>query len=406
MAALNIFQRLTRQWDRIHPYNAAQAMQLVGSADHEKLATTWKATLADVGLTAGENNPILRSDSLQNLMSAELNYPFDEGSPFRPFVIDDSQSHFIGVVYHHWIADSFSIRMLLREWFLRIYDLSFDKRLRFRVKNPGYWKLFGPAESSWNLGGAILDLSRWSARFRRARRIDPNGFREFRTHFTLHHAPRGLINSISVSARRRGFTVNDVFLAAMAQACDAIVPAKRTPRRPDLALGTIVDLRSRAKQPLHDAFGFYLGFTSVFCRPDELSDWDRLLEKIHHQNVMQKNSAAAEASMVRMSAGLIAGMMFDKPRLMEFYRKRLALAGGISNVNLNHDWPAKYFPSPLLDYVRISPCGPMMPVVFTPTTLGDQLNIGLTCRESVVDLKNASALAAIFLDRLRKFAVS
>jgi hypothetical protein len=37
MARLNIFQRLTRQWDRLHPYNATQAMQLVGPADLQKI---------------------------------------------------------------------------------------------------------------------------------------------------------------------------------------------------------------------------------------------------------------------------------------------------------------------------------------------------------------------------------
>jgi hypothetical protein len=73
-------------------------------------------------------------------------------------------------------------------------------------------------------------------------------------------------------------------------------------------------------------------------------------------------------------------------------------------VNLNRDWPAKFHPAPLLDYVRISPCGPMMPLVFTPTTLGDRLNVGLTCRESVIPRDRADSLFAVFLDRLQRFA--
>jgi hypothetical protein len=359
--------------------------------------------LADAGFS-GKDDPLLHADSLESLMNEELNRRFDDAHPFRPFIVNNSQTHFVGIVYHHWIADSFSIRMLLREWFGRIYEIGHDQRLRFRVDVPGYWQLFGPSQSNWTLGGAALDLLRWSARFRRARRIDTAGFRDLRTHFTLHRAPDGLINSITTAARRSGVTVNDVFLAAMAQACDAIVPAKRMPHRPELALGTIVDLRSKAKQPLDDAFGLYLGFTSVFCRPDELSDWSRTLQRIHQQNTTLKTSAAAESSMLRMSAGLFAGKILSRSRLLEFYRKRLALAGGISNVNLNRDWPVKFHPSPLLDYVRVSPCGPMMPVVFTPTTLGDRLNVGLTCRESVVSHEKTGELFAIFLDQLERFA--
>jgi hypothetical protein len=336
-------------------------------------------------------------------MSSELNRPFDD-RPFRPFVIDNPQTHFVGVVYHHWIADSFSIRILLREWFVRMHASDSQSRLWFRPENPGYWKLFGPSQANWNLGGAAMDLFRWSARFRRARRIDAKSSQDFRTYFTLNRAPDGLISSIAAAARCGGVTVNDVFLAAMAQACDEMAPAKRMPHRPDLALGTIVDLRSRARQPLDDVFGLYLGFTSVFCSPADLSDWNRTLIRIHQQNTMLKTTAAAESSMLRMSAGLFAGKILSRSRLLEFYRKRLALAGGISNVNLNRDWPAKFHPAPLLDYVRISPCGPMMPLVFTPTTLGDRLNVGLTCRESVIPRDRADSLFAVFLDRLQRFA--
>ena len=58
----------------------------------------------------------------------------------------------------------------------------------------------------------------------------------------------------------------------------------------------------------------------------------------------------------------------------------------------------------LLDYVRVSPCGPMMPVVFTPTTIGDSLNVGLTCRDSVVPPSLAPQLAGRFIERLQELA--
>ena len=73
-------------------------------------------------------------------------------------------------------------------------------------------------------------------------------------------------------------------------------------------------------------------------------------------------------------------------------------------MNLNRDWPAKYYPLRLLDYVRVSPCGPMMPVVFTPTTIGDSLNVGLTCRDSVVPPSLAPQLAGRFIERLQELA--
>jgi hypothetical protein len=59
-----------------------------------------------------------------------------------------------------------------------------------------------------------------------------------------------------------------------------------------------------------------------------------------------------------------------------------------------------------MQYIRVSPAGPMMPVVFTPTTLGETLNIGLTCRSSVIPPAAAPALAAAMIRQLQQFAQS
>jgi hypothetical protein len=75
-------------------------------------------------------------------------------------------------------------------------------------------------------------------------------------------------------------------------------------------------------------------------------------------------------------------------------------------VNLNRDWPARFHPDPLMQYIRVSPAGPMMPVVFTPTTLGNTLNIGLTCRRSVIPPAAAPTLAAAMIRQLQQFARS
>lgn len=421
-ASLNVFQRLTRQWDSIHPYNAAQAMKLSGAPDMDRLRSTYESTLRELGLGAAEvrgsrfrwhrlaldHRPSLSvppGTNFSQWMSHELNEPFAEDSiPFRPFVISENADHYAGVVYHHWAADSYSIRLLLHEWFLRLYEPSEARREPLRIATRGFWRLFGPGQAGWKLEEGLLGVFRWSARFRRARRIEPSTSKELQAHFSLHQAPDGLISSVAAAAKRKGVTVNDVFLATMATVCDKLVPTQRTRKRPDLGLGTIVDLRSKSRQRMEDQFGLFLGFTSVFCRQNDLADWNRLLARVHQQNQMQKHACAAESSMVRMLSGLLVARIIKKQKLLEFYRKRLALTAGISNVNLNREWPRHHHPSPLLDYVRVSPAGPMMPVVFTPTTLGNQLNIGLTCRASVVSPSLANELARQFLGRLEWFA--
>ena len=117
-----------------------------------------------------------------------------------------------------------------------------------------------------------------------------------------------------------------------------------------------------------------------------------------------KQSRVPLFSPLRMLAALAVGKVYRPKNLIEFYRKRLPLAGGISNVNLNRSWPAEFHPTPLLEYIRASPTGPMMPLVFTPTTLGDRLHFGLTYRPSLIAPPIADQMAAYFTQRLTTLA--
>jgi hypothetical protein len=431
-ARLNVFQRLARQWDVLHPYNAAQVMTLAGAPDVARLDGTWRETLRDLGLgrlhSAGSRYRFesLNGDvalgrvhyvsepasSLDAFITDELNRRFEpDESPLRPFVITNgTASHHAGVVYHHWVADSASIRLLLREWFCRVYDPPAARRRPLRVATNGYWPSFGPSARGWDLDDGLLTSLRWSSRLKRARRINAPGFDDYRTHFTTHRLADGTIEPLLAAARGLGVTLNDVFLAAVAEVCHAHGCLERARRRQDVALGSIVDLRARAREaaagddPMSDVFGLFLGFTSVLCRPRELREWERLVQSVAAQGRAHKRAGVPEASMIRMLAGLVAHHLLGPEKVKQFYRKRIPLAGGVSNVNLNGSWPQRYHPAPLLDYVRVSPSGPMMPLVFTPTTLGKRLNFGLTCRTSVVPPARAEAMSRTFAERLVRVA--
>jgi hypothetical protein len=422
--SLNICQRLIRQWDALHPYNAAHVMRISGRPDPEGLEAHWRSTLEELGLgvlstrrgqfrwtpidrASGEPGIVRRltaGTSLERFLSAELGARFDPDRelPFRAFVLEEAGHYWAGVIYHHWVADSVSIRLLVREWFLRTFDPAQAQRAPLKIATAGYWRSFGPSRRHWSLMGSTREMGRWLGQLRATRRLSASDARDLRTHVTVHPAPEGLIDAVASQARRRGVTVNDVFLSVLAKVCDGFVRAHGTTRGRDLALGTIVDLRARAAAD--DEFGLFLGFTSVVCRAEDLDDFDRLLQAIHRQSVHQKRSAAAEASILRMLGALAMGRILTGRQLLEFYRRRVALAGGISNVYLNDAWQARYHPRPLLDYLRISPCGPMLPVILTPTTLGDRLNFGLTCRESVIPPAQATEMATMFVSRLQRFA--
>jgi hypothetical protein len=422
---LNIFQKLMRRWDRVHPYNAAQVMQITGEPQAAQWESAWQATLASTGLGAvvlkgnryhfnsaaalslsvhhceNRDHGDTAVSRLENYLSTEMNRPFDDPNepPFRPFLIRGDGHFFVGLVYQHWLADSTSIRMLMREWFVRVHDPSKAAQSPLPLASRGYWNTIGPGRR-WGFTQTLVEMTRRHIRMRRVQKIDSTALSDHATRFKLIPAKSGLIDRLRIAAKNRQVKVNDIFLAALLEACAAHVPLQPRKNRRDVAVGSVVDLRPFASESLDGAFGLFLGFTNVIGQPEDIADFDRLLRCVSNQTIRQKKKGVAPASFIWMAAAVSVGSLSKPHELYHFYRKELPLAGGISNVDLSQSWVAHYHPSPLLDYLRISPTGPMTPLVVTTTTLGHQFHLGVTYRTGLISDARAAAVADAFLARL------
>jgi hypothetical protein len=425
---LNVFQRLVRQWESLHPYNGAQVLKIEGEVDLQLCRSAWLDALAalNLGVVSIQKNSYRyrrmngeaiyhgvaecpAGTRLEEWISSEMNRPFDDGQgvPFRPFVIRESGHFWMGLCYQHWVADSTSIRMLIHEWFARQFKLEAAINRPLRIHAGGYLSLFGPHCPRSRPGSALAATMRWHEEFRRVRRIeDPVGFRDMAMGFELFNAPPGLIDSVCKSARSAGAKVNDLFLAAIARVCDEFVPAEAKFRRRQLAIGSIADLRPSAGKPVGDVFDLLLGFAVVRCKAHEMNDWRKLVGAIARQTQDQKLGALPLSSFMRMGIGLIAGKWLSREKVMEFYRKRVSLAGANSNVNVNRCWAGKYAGCRLLDYVRVAPTGPMTPLVFATTTFGSNLSVGLTYRPAIVPAETARRAGARFIEYLHEISTS
>ena len=420
-ARFNVFQQLMRRWDRVHPYNAAQAVRIRGTPDRATLDAAWQAALQATGLgSVAVDGKRYRFEPLNGHaaafavrypvvdlpthVSAELNRPFDDPHepPFRPFVVGDGPDGFhAGVVYQHWVGDSAAIRMLIREWFVRAYDPAAATGRPLRLPGGGYGDVLCGGRDAIDVAAGVLDLARRHCRLRRVQKVASTNLSDPTTRFALFPAEAGLIDRVRRAAAGRGAKVNDLFLAALAEACAAHLPLQHRPRRTDLAIGSIVDLRPRCRADLSRTFGLFLGFTHVACRPAELGRFDRLVGSIAGQTRQQKRAGVAASSTAWISTALLLGRLGRDEDLYHFYRKDLPLAGGISNVDLTGTWVGRYAPDRVTDYVRVSPTGPMAPLVLTTTTLGDAFHLGLTHRTGLIDAERAAAIAAAVLRRLQ-----
>ena len=107
---LNVFQRLTRQWDALHPYNAAQVMRVAVDASDDEVRESYAAMLAALGLSGAVRYssgrfrfepvvnrsatkdfiPVDSSHPLTELLTAELNRTIevtDNELPIRPNIL-------------------------------------------------------------------------------------------------------------------------------------------------------------------------------------------------------------------------------------------------------------------------------------------------------------------------------
>jgi hypothetical protein len=307
----------------------------------------------------------------------------------------------LGVVYQHWVADSISIRVLMREWFLRLYDPSAATTLPVKHPERGYWRLFGPDNSNWHLVEGSINTFRRYFRYRHVKKIASTAIDDPTVAVRLDESNDGLIDLVYQYARTSGVKVNDVFLAVTAEICRRLMPMQSRGRRIDLAIGSIVDLRPFSHSKLDDIFSIFLGFNSVVCTPRELADWKTLLMSINKQIRAHHESGMIQSSLLWMISAWGVGRFVRPDKLYHFYRKEVPLAGGVSNVVMNRSWTINYHPDPIVSYLRVSPTGPMTPIVFTTTTLGSNLQVGMTYRTGLIDPDLADCMTGAFFERLR-----
>lgn len=415
-ARYNIFQSLVRQWERLHPYNGAQAIRVnrplppsIDSAWHEVQHALGLGPVIETARSyslfppSPAHSSVLRLNSLNDLephLTSCLNHPYSTGQPFlSPFLLPESPTSFwMGLGYRHYLADSVAIRAILSAWFQAAL-FQHPPPAALSLPSAGYWSLFGSADAGgplkWSLFQAFLESARQSSRMKRVQRIKSSSSPEQHVTFSLHPQPPDTLPRLLAYARSHRAKVNDVLLAALAIALAQHGPLSRTPARQDLALGTIVDLRPLAPSPhLDTTLGLYLGFTTTFLRPHHLRSLAAATRAVSLQQRLARDRLSAASSLIRIYTGNIAHRIYPRPAdIASFYRKRVPLSAGISNVNLTQDPISRFHPDPITHFVRASPTGPLMPLVISATTLGPSFHFGLTRRTSAVPTPMAQAIA-------------
>src|SRR6185437_12971487 len=264
-----------------HPYNAVHAAQILQPLDTAALAGAIDAELTRAGLTGlaldgargryvwrgGPSKVTLETiepgadwqASLAQAFERHLNSPFvHEGAinPFRFFVMPVENAFFLGLAYDHFIAGGDSIVVLLNAIVDRYAGRPAPSaRMQLYPRTHAHLFLRHP----WRFALGLARLPGLAASCRRTIRPRYAKIDDGHNAFTFFFVAPAQFLALRNAAKGWGVTLNDAVMALLLLAQDAVMaPRDATARRHELAVASIINLRSAHGEDTRTTFGQFL----------------------------------------------------------------------------------------------------------------------------------------------------
>ena len=145
--------------------------------------------------------------------------------------------------------------------------------------------------------------------------------------------------------------------------------------------------------------GAFLGYYLVRSDPDATIGLDEATRQIAARTRPIKTQHRYMDSLVNMQFINTVWPWLSANTRRHFMRKSLPMSGGMSNVVVRDAWMNDNRDM-ILDYHRGVSTGPNMPIVLSPTTFGDHLNIGVSYRIAGFSRAKIDALMEMFRDQI------
>jgi hypothetical protein len=338
----------------------------------------------------------------------QLNLPFPSElrfSPFRFVIFPEPNAFSLALAYFHAVADAECILRLLRD-IIESYRAG---------GNSGRIEPLNRYTSRWDtplrLGPVLLarKVAALAAQIRRMRRASrpryrPSSERENRFELFALEPEKWL-----PVARKRGVTLNDLFLAVLMAAISRVTRERlNANRRKDVALGCIVNVRKDLALDGLDGgrvFGLFLGSFVVQHEVTEGIKLADLSRAVARQTNLIKRKQLYMGAALELAIARVMVRWFAKGRRGKFYHKNYPLWGGLSNMDLNPLWPQSQETAPV-DYLRGVSTGPVTPLVLSFSTLGTVTRVGVSYRPEVFTASDVQRIQECFLSPERALGES
>ena len=420
-STLNTFQRSVLLWNDSSPYNAVHVVRIPFSFDLEKLKTVVDAYFFENGLTSfhldRQNHrfsydgspaspPIhvleektFTAEALRNQIENELNTPFSEEAPIRPFrffVLRETGGFYLGLTYFHLVSGADSIIHILKYITARYsgavvssLPLELYPREREKVLCANFSQFLG-----W-LKDFPARASRVRGAYRHRRHSEGEG-----CGYLYLKIGRDEWASFRTRTQAWKVTMNDLFLAAILKSFSpAAAERHRLPKRKNLSVACIVNTRKDAglEDPRH--FGLFLSAFFVSHEVPEEMTFEALARDVYRQTQESKKQKRHLLFNIDQRLAQVLHPFYQGKHRQNFYSKHHPLSAGLTNVYLDPIWPANERPAGF-DYFRAVSTSPAYPAVFSLTTVDGDLNVSLSYRRCFFDEKQARALLLRFREEV------
>jgi len=424
---LNAFQRLMLQWSELHPYNAAHIYRIAKPFSPNDLVDSIRETFQatgtgwveiegrgasfrheadtepEVAILDGREAPDVL---LAEHITRELNRPFERPrcKPWRFSVVESApDAHYLVATYDHWVADSTAARLLVRQVLDRYCRWNRPENRQPLDLYPGtYREVF-----SHRLGGARLvsagyhSMRQW-LRNRSVAQVPYASVGQMAIQFELHRTSPGTAARLRHFARSLGATVHDVILAALGRSMAAHLPQRALRRQQAMALGTIVNTRGQAQADLDGAMGAYLGYYLVRLAADRDLSLAEAVRRIAAATGPIKARQSYLDSLLNMKLASAVWPFLSLRRKRHFMRTVMPLTAGVSNGGVRDPGMSGLGSQCIAEYMRGASTGPILPLVLTPTTWNDQMNIGASYRIAGFSRRKIDGVMSMFMEQIER----
>jgi hypothetical protein len=403
---LNLFQRMMLRWRALHPYNPVHIVLIPAPLDRARLQACIDGHLEHLGLTGlvvdpkrwrfryhgGPANADLSvraagADPIGVLTGAierEFNARFPDApgtTPFRFVAVDAGGEFRLALAYDHFVAGGDSIALLLRDIAERYTGgAPAGPASQPPERYPPRYRNLLLRHPLWVLRG-LTGLPRMVASARRSFRPRYENADDQYNAFKLFSLGPGAVNGLRGAGKAWGVTFNDLLVASVLQALAPLAPERaRQARRRELAVASIVNIRDHFGTAARAALSPFLASFRVSHPVPAGIGLRELVQAVHAETARVKTQRIDLTSLLALGVSGLMWPFLSLRRRARFYVKYHPAWAGVTTLNVNALWGVRDGRAAPFDYIRAVPTGPLCPMVFAVTTVGDVLHVGVSYR--------------------------